>query len=159
MKMASRKSKSRWNESSPLDENLRDVLPQMTDKWFRAGNAAMQPGVPWEEMHHFRLLTKRFRYTLEIFQPLYGPSLEGRISQLRKLQTHLGDINDCITTRGLLPDEDGSDAVARELQLRAEKKTAELRRFWEKTFGGAGAVAAWKNYLTRYAGRGAAQKG
>lgn len=156
--MAGKKRKPRWSEAATVEESVRDALPRMAEKWFRAGTAAMQPDVPWDDMHDFRLLTKRFRYTLEIFQPLYGPSLAGRIAQLRKLQTHLGEINDCITTRGLLPDDDGSDAVARELMLRADRKTAELRRFWGRTFEGPGPLAAWKSYLARYAGKGTGRR-
>ena len=152
--MAGKKNKQpRWSESAALEENLSEVLPRMAKKWFRAGDAAMKSGVPWEEMHDFRLLTKRFRYTLEIFQPLYGPSLAGRITLLRKLQTHLGRINDCVTTRSLLPDDDGAEILGRELQRRAEKETEELRRYWAKTFAGPGPLAAWRNYLSRYAGK------
>jgi CHAD domain-containing protein len=147
------KRKARWSESAALEENLGKVLPRLAEKWFRAGSQAMKTGVSWEDMHEFRLLTKRFRYTLEIFQPLYGPSLETRIRQLRDLQTHLGDINDCVSTRSLLPDAEGTDTVARDLQLRAEKKTAELRRFWSQHFSGARPPAAWKSYLARYAGK------
>jgi CHAD domain-containing protein len=153
--MGGKKRRQRWSESAPVDENLREVLPRMAEKWFRAGDAAMKPGVDWEEMHEFRLLTKRFRYTLEIFQPLYGPSLETRITLLRKLQTYLGDINDCATTKTLLADTDGAETIDRGLEQRAEKKTVELRRFWQRTFGGKGPVAAWKRYLSHYAGRGA----
>lgn len=152
--MARNKRKRRWNEAGAIEENLAKVLPGIAEKWFRAGEQAMKGSVAWEEMHDFRLLTKRFRYTLEIFQPLYGPSLEARIGQLRRLQTYLGEINDCVTTRGLMPDGEGADAAARELQLRADRKTAELRRFWAKNFHGAGPLASWKNYLARYAGKG-----
>ena len=49
-------------------------------------------------MHKFRLRTKRFRYTLEMFKDLYGPGMLKRIESLKQVQTYLGDINDCIVT-------------------------------------------------------------
>lgn len=142
--------KQRWSESETLAANVQRVLPGLARKWFAAGAAAMQDGVGWPEMHDFRLLTKRFRYTLEIFQPLYGPSLEVRVRQLRKLQTYLGEINDCITTLELVPAD--ADEIRGALSARAEEKTAELRRFWAKQFEGEGRAAGWKQYLARYAG-------
>jgi CHAD domain-containing protein len=152
--MAGKKRKPGWDESAGIEENVRKVLPRIAEKWFRAGEAAMKPEVSWDDMHDFRLLTKRFRYTLEIFQPLYGPSLEARIGQLRQLQTHLGQISDSVTAQSLLPDVEGADAVAGALQARIDKKTGELRGFWGRHFDGAGPRAAWKNYFKRYAGKG-----
>jgi CHAD domain-containing protein len=151
--MAGNKRKPRWNESAGIEENVRKVLPRIADKWFRAGEVAMQPDVRWEDMHDFRLLTKRFRYTLEIFKSLYGPSLEARIGQLRKLQTYLGEISDSVTAQSLLADVEGADAAARALQLRADKKKGELRAFWMRSFEGAGPRTVWKKYLKRYAGK------
>ena len=126
---------------------------RIAEKWFDAGEKALQPGVTWDEMHQFRLLTKRFRYSLEIFLPLYGPSLAKRIEQLRKLQNFLGDINDCITAQTLLGLDDVDGSVHQALADRAEKKTAELRQFWAETFSGPAPVESWTRYLAKYAGR------
>jgi CHAD domain-containing protein len=142
--------KKRWRDGS-VQENLQRVLPRMTEKWFEAGAAALQPGKTWDEMHRFRLLTKRYRYTLEIFQPQYGPGLESRIKLLRNLQTYLGDINDCITAQQLLgPSDDGLHAALAE---RAQEKTSEMLKFWAQKFAGKEQMEAWKRYLERYAGR------
>lgn len=98
-----KKHKTRWNDEAPVEEAVRKVLPRIAAKWFRAGEAAMNTGMSWEDMHDFRLLTKRFRYTLEIFRPCFGSSLEERIGLIRTLQTYLGEVNDCVTTEALLP--------------------------------------------------------
>lgn len=147
------KGDHRWREHEPVEKEVQRVLPKMTEKWFAAGEIAMQPGVSWEDMHRFRLLSKRFRYSLEIFAPLYGPALEERIALLRKLQNFLGDINDCVTARLLLGADDPGTVVESSLAARAEAKTAELHSFWQKNFSGPEAVASWTRYLSRYAGR------
>ena len=121
------KGVNRWREQETVEQNVERVLPKMAAKWFAAGENAMQPGVSWEDMHRFRLLSKRFRYSLEIFAPLYGPSLETRIGLLRKLQNFLGEINDCITARTLLGARRSGCRVESALAERAERKTAELR--------------------------------
>lgn len=46
--------------------------------------------------HRLRIAVKRLRYTLEIFQPGIEGDLERFIKPLKKLQTLLGDLNDCV---------------------------------------------------------------
>ncbi len=147
------KPDTRWNDALPVADNVARALPSLAEKWFAAGDKALQPGVTWDEMHQFRLLTKRFRYSLEIFAPLYGPSLLKRIEQLRKLQNFLGDINDCITAQTLLGLDDVDGSLHRALAERAEQKTSELRQYWAATFAGTGPTERWINYLAKYAGR------
>ena len=144
--------KRRWDDKRSLEENVRKVVPRMARKWFAAGRKAMRDGTTWDEMHEFRLLTKRFRYTLEIFAPLFGPSLQARIRQLRRLQTHLGEINDRITAQGLLEGRAAPPLMSR-LALEAERRTAELRRLWSRDFESEETETAWRGYLARYAGR------
>jgi CHAD domain-containing protein len=145
--------KTRWDDRKDVAANLANILPRLAEDWFAAGADAMRKGADWDEMHRFRLLTKRFRYTLEIFEPLYGPGLRARIQQLRELQTHLGDVNDCITAEPLIGSGDDAKALRAALRNRARVKSGELRRFWVEKFGGAGPQAGWNRYLARFAGR------
>ena len=147
------KADARWHDALPVADNVGRVLPSLAAKWFAAGEEALQPGKTWEEMHRFRLLTKRFRYSLEIFVPLYGPALSGRIEELRKLQNYLGDINDCVTAQTLLGLEDTDGALYRALAEKAEHLTADLRTYWASTFSGPIPVEKWTTYLAKYAGR------
>ena len=147
------KPDARWNDGLSLADNVARALPSLARKWFEEGEKALQPGVTWDEMHQFRLLTKRFRYSLEIFVPLYGPSLASRIEQLRKLQNLLGEINDCVTAQTLLGLDDTDGSLHRALTERAEQKTNELREYWAGTFSGKGPVEKWAGYLAKYVGR------
>jgi len=147
------KSDTRWNEALPVVDNVERALPALAASWFDAGEKALQVGVTWDEMHQFRLLTKRFRYSLEIFMPLYGPSLGRRVELLRKLQNFLGDINDCITAQTLLGLDDSDGSMHQALTDRAEKKSAELRQYWAETFSGQAHAEDWVRYLSKYAGR------
>src|SRR5689334_9355849 len=94
--------KRRWNEDKPLLEEVRDALSKAIRKYFDAGDQAFQGKISWEELHGFRLQSKRFRYTLELFEEFYGKPLQLRIQELKAIQNDLGDINDLVTTRGLL---------------------------------------------------------
>lgn len=142
-----------WKGKRAVGENLRKRMPELTEDYFSAGAVALEPGKTWEEMHQFRLLTKRFRYTLEIFRPAYGRALEQRIELLRQVQSLLGDINDCVVTSAMLESLPHSEAVRSRLAAKAEKKTASLRVLWATEFGAAGKKAGWQRYLTQYACR------
>jgi CHAD domain-containing protein len=142
-----------WKRKHSLAENVRLHLPEASTKYFLAGRAAMAPEVTWEAMHAFRLETKRFRYTLEVFRDAYGPMMEKRIESLRKVQTFLGDINDCVVTSSMLANAQDGEKVREALRLKAESKTATLRKFWARTFDAPGESERWRTYLARYACR------
>jgi CHAD domain-containing protein len=47
-----------------------------------------------ERLHSLRIECKELRYTLEFFEPVLGPEASAAIETVKKLLTHLGDIND-----------------------------------------------------------------
>ncbi len=47
------------------------------------------------EHHAMRIATKRLRYTLETFAPLYDDGLKAELKALRRLQEALGSLHDC----------------------------------------------------------------
>lgn len=133
----------RWKQSESALENASRVLPKMVHKYFKAGRQAMSEDRTWDELHEFRLESKRFRYTLELFRPLYGTPLEERIGHLKKLQQLLGDINDCVATAALLKPHSQYDDMRDQLEKKAGKKTRALCKHWQKKFDAAGEEAAW----------------
>lgn len=147
-----------WKNKRTLRENLQSYLPAATAEFFSAGREALAPGVSWEQMHAFRLQTKRFRYSLETFRDAYGPALERRIESLRKVQTLLGDINDCIVTSSMLENDPAMETVRGSLADRADRKTSSLRRFWKASFDAPGQCEQWQRYLAHYACRSRASK-
>jgi CHAD domain-containing protein len=48
-----------------------------------------------ERLHRVRIAFKKFRYACELFQPFYGGEMKLFIRQLKQVQDHLGDWNDC----------------------------------------------------------------
>jgi CHAD domain-containing protein len=82
--------------------SARKILAPLTRAFFKAAEAAGQPHSTVDEMHRFRLLAKRLRYSLEIFGPAAGRGWQRRVEEIRALQERLGAVNDCATTLALL---------------------------------------------------------
>jgi CHAD domain-containing protein len=116
---------------SPL-ECARKVLPAMMEDLFRAGGEAARPESSHREMHQFRLKAKRVRYTLELFEDVYGEKTKNTMESLKGLQGKLGSINDCATTIEMIR-RDRAASVA--VRLLAEKRVLEFREYWKKHFG------------------------
>ncbi len=149
--------KFKWDETKPLARNARLQLTKATQHYFKAGCATFDGEATPARLHAFRLQTKRFRYTLEMFQPLYGPTLGRMIRSLRRLQQLLGDVNDCEATRALVGKTGNRRSlqvrrVLRFLDRRQAERVAELGRVWLE-FDREGASARWINYLAVYPGR------
>lgn len=123
--------------------NARMLLPKMARKYFAAGRKAIHGKRPPEELHAFRLKTKRFRYTLELFRPLYGPNLERYLKSLRELQGALGKVSDYQAIQRVLGDD-------RELKAQIDKalkaKLRDLRQTWRQ-FDAEGKLKRWRTYL------------
>jgi CHAD domain-containing protein len=124
-------------------ENARVVLPKMARKYFEAGRKAIEGKHPPDELHGFRLKTKRFRYTLELFRPLYGPNLDRYLKSLRGLQGALGKVSDYQAIQRVL-------ASDRELKTQIDKalkgKVRDLRKSW-RAFDSDGRLKRWRSYL------------
>lgn len=110
-------------------ENARRLLPRMIEELFRAGNRAARAGASHETMHQFRLKTKRMRYTLELFEPVYGAKTEHLMDWLKGLQEKLGAINDCAVTLQMIRRNGRAAAAVRRL---AGEREAEFRTYWKR---------------------------
>ena len=82
-------------------------------------------------MHRFRLQGKRFRYTLEVFAPVFGEEVNVWLKAMKALQHKLGLIQDCATSLELLRDD--RDATAAIRKLLATRETA-FRSHWRRNF-------------------------
>jgi CHAD domain-containing protein len=138
-----------WNASKSAAENASLELPRLARAYFRSGRAIFRAVPAARALHRFRLDTKRFRYTLELFAPCYGPGLERRLARLRKIQDYLGEINDCATARELLGPKRATASSF--LERRMTAKTGAVRSYWRQTFDADGQERWWTNYLARFA--------
>ena len=120
-----------WLRSPAAAVAPSNVLPKLAREFLKTGNAAVRAEASFSQMHQFRLLVKRYRYTLEI---LGGP--ERRIELLRRIQELLGAINDCVTTAALLIECDVKTADLRRIKTALSRllanRTAEFRVAWSK---------------------------
>lgn len=150
--------KPKWDARQTAAENARRVLPEMAVDFFATGREVAQHQAPLKELHRFRLVVKRFRYSLELFRSCYGPALKDRLTALKRLQDYLGDLNDCDATRGLL----GASVSLQDLPERRplesflENKIERLRHefidYWTKEFDAPGQMHWWQEGLKGIAG-------
>ncbi len=150
--------KSIWDPTQTSSENAAIVLPKIAKDFFRRGRKIVQPETPDKKLHRFRLRAKRFRYTLELFKPCYGPTLGEHISAVKQMQDHLGTMNDCAATLELiaasdLADLDGTQQLRGYLEHRGQRERTNFFGYWRRTFGPDDAEKRWMDYLERFAGR------
>ena len=60
------------------------------------------PNVSLKELHQLRIASKCLRYTLEFFKEVLSPQTETAIIEIRKLQDHLGDLQDAVVASEFL---------------------------------------------------------
>ncbi len=134
------------------------TLPAMARKFFKRGRRAARAGESRDALHQFRLASKRFRYSVELFRPVYGPGLVERLSALRTVQQHLGGVNDCASACELL---DGAPAgslrsaaaAKRRIEALGERRLRAFRQCWKRSFDSPSVQSNWTAYLIRFAGR------
>jgi len=145
-----------WDERMGAATNARRELPQLAASYFARVRALLagEPAAP--KLHRVRLLTKRLRYTLEIFRPCYGPGLDTRLAALRRIQQSLGEVNDSAAAGRLLSHSLNTVSpqrahVLRYLEERAAAKAQEFHKDWAEVFDAPGQERWWTSYLARHA--------
>lgn len=136
------------------EEIARRILPAAVDELFQAGRTAARPGSSHRQLHRFRLVAKRVRYTLELFAATYGSNLEQIVEPLKTLQEKLGAINDCAATLEMVRQNRAASAAVSRL---AREREADFRAYWKRDFGPQ-VSARWKAVLAN-GGRPAQKKG
>jgi CHAD domain-containing protein len=132
-----------------VEQTARRILPRMAVDFVDRGNAACEAKTSAEKLHAFRIASKKFRYTLELFAPLYGAELASWRDSIKEIQTVLGDINDCVTVAQMLAEYKGTRAVEDWLKKRQRRKVEQFSRRWAEEFGEAGSVRERIRSLSR----------
>ncbi len=120
-------------------------LPALAEDFFQTGDAAAAAESSYQTLHRFRLCSKRFRYTLELFERFYGSEMATGAKALKGVQDHLGAINDCVTTIDLLPDDPIAIAA---IQKRLDQRTRLFQGYWHTRFP-ASKRAWWRQWLSQ----------
>ncbi len=133
-----RRTSSKWRaELLPVDahEKIRNNLAKMARKFLAHGKKAAEAKTSAETLHAFRIEGKKFRYTLELFAPVYGAAVQEWLQKLKPMQTALGDVHDAEMTRDIAVRLNTSSKVEDWLKARRRKKARVFRKLWEETFG------------------------
>lgn len=131
----------------------REALPPLASEFFESGRkVALQAGSA-KKLHAFRLSAKRFRYTLELFRPFYGPVFLQRLERVREIQSLLGKRQDCAVAAERLKPLSAADPLVlpalAEVEARARKLETEFREYWRTTFDAQGQCLLWLRYFAR----------
>ncbi len=84
----------------PARDNASRLLPRLAEQLFEAGDGLARD-LEAEQVHPFRIVTKRFRYALEYFRPCYGATMDSYLKAVKNLQQFLGEFTDCRASRAL----------------------------------------------------------
>jgi len=120
-------------------------LPGLARRFFDAGEKAAGH-TSAEELHDFRIRAKRFRYTLELFLPVYGPVAEGLVRDVSAVQSILGTINDYRTVRAMASEAGCGRKFVGFLKKAEHRKIRCFREIWTDRFSGPKA-ARWTRSL------------
>jgi CHAD domain-containing protein len=141
----------KWKPAHSSIENARNVLPKRVEKYFEAGRKAADGKQSPDELHQFRIKTKRFRYTLELFLRAYGTRLDQELEPIRELQKVLGKLHDYHIIEQTL---EGEKTLQTNLQRRGKKKLKEFHEQWMK-FDSKGELERWQKFLATGPGKSA----
>jgi hypothetical protein len=88
-----------------------------------------------ERQHQMRIAAKRLRYTMEAFEPLYGPELHERIAVIKDLQDRLGELHDSDVWVDMLQamgvNDAGFDALLHDRMETRVSRYGEFVAVWE----------------------------
>jgi len=131
--------------SKTAHANAKKLLPQLVEEYFQSGRQAAEGKKSPKALHRFRLRTKKFRYSLELFRPIYGASLDRRLESLRAIQNVLGKVSDYQAIHKLLVHDQVLAAKARRA---VNRKANEFREQWQ-ALDSPKQLRDWKGYFRR----------
>jgi CHAD domain-containing protein len=136
-----------------LAKTAQQLLLRMAGDFFEFGNRAARAKASPAELHQFRIASKKFRYSLELFTPLYGPSLNPLLGKIKRTQGLLGDVNDCETVRAMISQYKDADGLTVWLRKRQRKRIAEFQKYWGEAFGVGAERRSWSDFLRHTTGK------
>lgn len=129
----------------------RIILPREARLYFTAGARAARKNHSLGRLHEFRLHGKSLRYSLELFEPVYGPRLNRLQKMLKRSQTLLGEMADARAGLKLLRHLNAPDSTLEPLRALANEKREAFTARWLEEVPDEAAAAHWVDYLRRYA--------
>jgi CHAD domain-containing protein len=137
--------------SEEVAQFARIMLPREAKAYFKAGARAARKNHSLGRLHEFRLHGKSLRYSLELFEPLYGPRLNRLTKVLKRTQQLLGEMADARAGLKLVKQMNAPDSVLEPLREIANEKREAFAVRWEEEVPDEAVAAKWVEYLRRYA--------
>lgn len=81
-------------QSFPTYQTAQKQIKSRLNEFLSLENYVQQEDAT-KKHHEMRIAAKRLRYTMELFNDLYGKNLDPYISVMKQFQDHLGEIHDC----------------------------------------------------------------
>lgn len=141
-----------WVNRSSSQLNARRNLPFLARRLFQWGDKTVHARSSSKMLHSFRLLGKQMRYLLEFLQFCYPSRLQEQISEMKRLQDHLGAISDCRTTTRILQEARLSELpeashFKRYLDRKAQEHTQAFIDYWMENLGRLELQTRWIDHL------------
>jgi CHAD domain-containing protein len=147
--LTAKRGRIQWNPRTSVRVNARGHLPALATQYFAEARTLLKNVSQPTGLHRLRLISKRLRYTLELFRPCYPQTLYEQVDALKRVQQLLGDINDAVVTAGLIEEMAGSVRMRRCLIRLASRKAEEFHAEWRNHFDAPGREAWWTDFLAR----------
>lgn len=84
---------ARLRPTKSVERNCLRILPRLVRRYFKRGRG-LTPQTSNQDLHQFRIRTKRIRYITELYAGLYSRRLRGALEQFRRIQGILGGLQD-----------------------------------------------------------------
>ena len=127
------------------------VLPREAKAYFLAGGRAAAKNHSLGRLHEFRLHGKSLRYSVELFETLYGPRIGRLQKMLKRTQQLLGEMADARAALKLLKQMNAPGPVLEPLRILANEKRDAFAVRWVEEVPDEEVAAKWVEYLRRYA--------
>jgi CHAD domain-containing protein len=111
----------------------RSILAQLAQRFFAAGNEAAAHG-SGKKLHAFRIQAKKFRYSVELFVPVYGAVSQTYLGEVKSIQSILGRVNDYRTVLSMAVEAGSGTKLQAALKRSEHRKIGEFREIWTKRF-------------------------
>jgi CHAD domain-containing protein len=134
-----------------LEDAANKTISPLLRRFFLMGNrAANLKGGNLEQLHQFRIIAKKIRYTLELFVPLRPALVRQRLAELKELQGCLGSVNDLEIAQALVSHEKASYKLCAALIRKRDEQVEKFASYWRTEFASAAKAALWKQDLTAF---------
>jgi len=142
-RLVDRRLPAKWRAGLDLDSTQNEsgqreipqagqhIVKEMATEFLRLGKKAASPETSARQVHRFRIASKKFRYTLELFEPFHSAELTPWLERVKAVQSVLGDANDCETVRRMVSRWNAGEGLIAKLEKRQKRKLKKFRQEWD----------------------------